>query len=302
MKGTGIVSTVIITILKFLVLCVLAFCIYKLVPKLLEYKASDDFYRKMRDEAITEIPDESENLYDETESETETESKKHKKKKKDDKKYLKIDWEKFKGTDIVGWLQLDNISYPILHSDSNETYIHHLPDGSYNYGGSLFLYSQNSPLFKDEASFIYGHNMRNGSMFGNLKKYTDSKYKDHEFYIYLPDGTRNTYKFYSVISVPDGHKVYTWSFGDVEEFINWQNMLLSLSAYKNSQTPSIDEKYVLLSTCNGPAGTSQRLLVVGQLTETIQTQEKASWYDNFLEDLQYKELLKETEDNKNDTE
>ena len=294
-KNNNIFATIVLTVIRLIIMSILVYCLYQIIPKLLEYKESDDVYERIRKEAIKENPDS-----EDTEAETSTdkeESEKQETETEDEslKKALHIDWEKFKGTDIVGWLQLDNISYPILQAEDNQTYLHHLPDGTYNYGGSIFLYSHNSPLFTDEASFIYGHNMANGSMFGLLKKYMDSKYKDHSFYIYLPDGTRKTYKFYSVISVPEGSFAYQWSFKDIQSFVEWQNKILESTMYSNSQTPSIDAQYTLLSTCNGPTGTSQRLLVVGQYEKTEQIQEKASWYDNYLEDLQFKEYLRENE-------
>ena len=286
-------ATVLNVTVKILLVCVLAYCLYKLIPKLLEYKESDDAYKKIRSEALKDPETEPETpresvLSEAEETETETETEKS--------DALRIDWEKFEGTDIVAWLELDEISYPVLHSDSNQKYLHHLPDGTYNYGGSIFLYSQNSPLFTDEASFIYGHNMANGSMFGKLRRYSDSKYRDHCFYVYLPDGTRRTYRFYSVVSVPDGSAAYRWSFGSEDEFMEWQKMLMNGSMYSNSATPSIDEKYVLLSTCHGPAGTSQRLLVIGQYEDSEQIQEPASWYEDYEENIRLDEAIKKESD------
>ena len=79
-----------------------------------------------------------------------------------------IDWERFAGTDCVGFLILDDIRYPVMQAEDNITYLHALPDGSYNYAGSLFLYADNCSDFSDVNSFVYGHSMADGSMFGKL--------------------------------------------------------------------------------------------------------------------------------------
>ena len=57
--------------------------------------------------------------------------------------------------------------------------------------GSIFIASENEDPFNDFNTVIYGHNMKNGSMFNNIKSYTDQSFADeHPYvYIYLPDGT-----------------------------------------------------------------------------------------------------------------
>lgn len=69
-----------------------------------------------------------------------------------------------------------------------------------------FLLNHNNPLFTDRSNFVYGHNMGNGSMFGRLKNYMTDASKDHLFYIYLPDGTRHVYQFFSVATVFQSQK------------------------------------------------------------------------------------------------
>lgn len=297
-KNNSIGLTVAIHLIRIAIAGIVVFCLWTYIPKLLEYKKSDDAYKKIRDDSVEEAPApqikpiKPLSFGIETEAETEPETEKD--------SILHIDWEDFKDTDVIGWIQLDDISYPILQGDTNRTYLHALPDRSYNYGGSIFLYSRNSALFDDRTSFVYGHNMANGSMFGKLRNYTDKKYKDHAFYIYLPDGTRRTYRFFAVVSVPDGSYPYTWDFATDSEFMDWQKKLINDSFYKNSPEPSEDAKYILLSTCHGRSGTSQRLLVIGQFEKEEVTQEKASWYGGYLNKI-YDRYHKDTEE-KNESE
>lgn len=199
---------------------------------------------------------------------------------------LTIDWDAYSGTEIVAWFQMDDISYPIMQHDDNQYYLNHLPDGSYNSGGTLFLLAENNALFSDSSCFVYGHNMGNGSMFGSLKHYTSEDFKGHPFYIYLPDGTRHTYTFYSVKVVDQNADAYTWSFASEESFLDWQKKIQNNSLVSTDCQPSKDAHYVTLSTCNGSYGTTNRLIVCGQECAVDQLQDPASWYESYAEQLQ----------------
>lgn len=82
--------------------------------------------------------------------------------------------------DVCGWLTLDDtgIDYPLLMGESNSTYLNRDLFGDHSVGGSLFLDYRNSRDFSDFTTIIYGHNMTQGKMFGNLVKYDDKKYFD----------------------------------------------------------------------------------------------------------------------------
>ena len=121
-----------------------------------------------------------------------------------------IDWEKLKDTDVVGWIRFENkpevIDYPIVKGETNDTYIHHLYTGEYNYGGSIFMNCENSSLFTDTNTILYGHNMYDGSMFHDLRYFLQEDYMktNGTLYIYLPDGTKHTYEVFSASYVMDG--------------------------------------------------------------------------------------------------
>ena len=77
-------------------------------------------------------------------------------------------------SEVIGWIYIPDteISYPLLHTQDNETYLHAAWDGTENVAGSIFLETQCSTDLTDFNTIIYGHNMRNGSMFGALKGIT----------------------------------------------------------------------------------------------------------------------------------
>ncbi|MBQ8329654.1 MAG: class B sortase, partial [Lachnospiraceae bacterium] len=93
--------------------------------------------------------------------------------------------------DVVGWIYSDGtqINYPVLRGESNDTYIHTMINGQYNSAGSIFMDFRNNPDLSDINTIIYGHHMKNGSMFASLHQYVHQDYYDeHKYMWYLtPD-------------------------------------------------------------------------------------------------------------------
>ncbi len=256
-------------VLVLICLSVFVLCLYKLLPKAEEYRQSAKAYRKIREEAVlTPAPPAPDEISAEAEKTPPSDA-------------GIIDWEPLKGMDAVAWLMLDDISYPVLQGDDNSEYLHALPDHTYNYGGSIFLDTVNSSSFTDSNSIIYGHNMADGSMFGSFhSRYGSAGYRDHSFCLYLPDGTKHTYTFFSVLTTETGSSVYTCAFRNDQAFLNWQNMLKQSARYENSPRPDRNARFVSLSTCYGMAGTTRRLVIVGIETGAETVQKPASWYRN----------------------
>ena len=95
--------------------------------------------------------------------------------------------------DIVAWIQIPGIDvdYPVVHGEDNEYYLHHTFQKEANKAGSIFLPYRNRADFTEQRVIIYGHNMKDGSMFGNLKKYQDNAFRKESgtAYLYLPEKT-----------------------------------------------------------------------------------------------------------------
>ena len=107
----------------------------------------------------------------------------------------KIDFEGLRAIneDIVAWIQIPGIGvdYPVVQGADNEHYLHYTFDGKANQAGSIFLDYRNRADFTDSKVILYGHNMKDGSMFSNLKKFqnADFRKKQGRVYLYLPDRT-----------------------------------------------------------------------------------------------------------------
>lgn len=93
--------------------------------------------------------------------------------------------------DIVGWIRIDGteIDYPIVQTDNNETYLKTDFEGEKNASGAIYLDFESEPDFSGRHNIIYGHHMKNGTMFKDIVKYKDETfYKEHQkITVYTPE-------------------------------------------------------------------------------------------------------------------
>lgn len=149
--------------------------------------------------------------------------------------------------DVVGWIDFDTlpISYPLMQGETNQDYLRTTYSGTKATAGSVFVESMNSADLEDRHTIIYGHNMKDGSMFGRLKKYVSPDFmeKNRYFTIYTPGGDAYLYEAVSCMVVPLDSYVYNLSFEDEEAYGNFLHMI----GYDGDDIP----QSVTLSTCAG---------------------------------------------------
>lgn len=154
--------------------------------------------------------------------------------------------------DAVAWLYCPDtvISYPVMHADDNETYLYALPDGTSNRAGSLFLECQNRADFSDGNSVIYGHNMKNGTMFGTLTKYAQQSYYDAHPYLFLftPDASYRIELIAGFVTDVDS-PVYTLA-NVPEQCAELLRIVAAQSDFVSDVLPANDERLITLSTCS----------------------------------------------------
>lgn len=102
---------------------------------------------------------------------------------------IRVDFEALlqENTDIVAWIYCPDtpINYPVVQSEDNSYYLRRLVNGTWNSSGTLFLDYRNEDDFSDVNCVIYGHNMKNGSMFGTLTNYKNQEYYEQHPALYL---------------------------------------------------------------------------------------------------------------------
>lgn len=171
-------------------------------------------------------------------------------------------------SDIVGWLRIRalDISYPVVQGKDNDYYLHRTFEKTDNFAGCLFVNSYNMGDFTDQNTIIYGHNMKNGSMFGKLKNFNDPEVfkKSRYFWIFTPDFIYQ-YRIFSASVVDKTGLTYQISFTD-DEFDQFISRAYSNSVVDNQGvTVTKEDRIVTLSTCTGDDST--RFVVMGKLAQ-----------------------------------
>ena len=189
-----------------------------------------------------------------------------------------VDFESLKkvNEDIIGWIRVNalDISYPIAQSTNNDYYLHRTFERVDNFAGCIFMEYQNHSDFSDKNTIIYGHNMKNGSMFGTLRKfYEDEVYeKAPYFWIYTPDKIYR-YDIFSCAEVAVDSLAYQITFSEEGSFEKYIDDAYSRSVVKgNDIKVTAEDKIVTLSTCTGNEST--RFIVQGKLSKTYWSKKK----------------------------
>lgn len=171
--------------------------------------------------------------------------------------------------EIIGWIKVTalDISYPIAQAEDNEYYLHNTFQKTYNFAGCIFMDYLNKSDMTDPNTLIYGHNMKNGSMFGKLKNfYEEGVYeKSPYFWIYTPDKIYK-YEIFSCSEVYADSKTYQMDFETAEDFQQYLNDAVERSVVKSNIAVTSQDKVVTLSTCTGNDAT--RFIVQGKLIAT----------------------------------
>ncbi len=170
--------------------------------------------------------------------------------------------------DIKGWLRLSavDISYPLVQGEDNDYYLHKTFEKEDNIAGCLFINYENEPDFTDTNTVVYGHNMKNGSMFGKLKQFRGEGVfeKSKYFWIFTPDLIYQ-YRIFSGMEVAKTGLTYQTNFrGD--EYKEFLKTAFERSELDNSDVSVTEEdRVVTLSTCTGDEAT--RFVIIGKLSQ-----------------------------------
>lgn len=171
---------------------------------------------------------------------------------------------KQQNSDVVGWIFFENedISYPVLFAGDNEKYLRTSIDGSYATAGSIFMEENNNPDFEDSHSIIYGHNMRNLSMFGKLKYYNreEDYYDSHQYFQIFVDGKIYRYQIFAYETVDENSFIYEVPFSADSNFENFISKINKISEKKTGVNVTKDDKVITLSTCS-TSGDQYRFVV-----------------------------------------
>jgi sortase B len=155
-------------------------------------------------------------------------------------------------SDIIAWIYCPDspIHYPIVQASDNDYYLHRMPDGNSNKAGSIFMDCRNRSDFSDWNSIVYGHNMKNNTMFGTLDRYKEQAYYESHpvWYLLTPD---QNYKLELIAGyVTDTDSDIYQSIQTKEERDALLDSLKAASVFSSDVKVEEKEKLVTLSTCS----------------------------------------------------
>lgn len=169
-----------------------------------------------------------------------------------------VDWKALKkvNPDVQGWLYQKGtvINYPVVQGTDNDTYLHTRFDKQWSGGGTLFVDCRMEKDFKGFNSIIYGHHMKDGSMFRSIRGYTkeDGYYDKHKILeLATPHGNYHLVVFSAFITKATDEDTYKMTYDEAEKqaYIDraWERSELPIT--KDSVDVTKNDRLVTLSTC-----------------------------------------------------
>ena len=249
-KNRGLIGLLIIFIIIFL--GALAMTVRALLPYLeagREYKKLEKFY-------VQEVPEKQQNEAAESNQTQEL-------------CQIAVNWKELKemNPDIVGWIYGEDtkINYPVVQGKDNTFYLTHMADQSKNSSGSVFMDYRNTERSELSNEILYGHHMKNGSMFAELQKYKSQEYYEaHSCFYYLTETGNYRLEILRAGILTGDSELYQLAFESQEE----REAYVKRWEGKSKIVPVFSEKndtpLMTLSTCSYETKNA-RFVVQGQL-------------------------------------
>lgn len=170
--------------------------------------------------------------------------------------------------DVYGWIEIPGtkVDYPIVqHPDDNSYYLDKTPDGQSNQEGSIFSERYNKKDFSDPVTVLYGHNMKNGDMFGELHRYEDRDFfREHRTIHIYTEKKMLEYEVFAATLFDNRHILQSYDFTSEEVLMQYIREVRGVHDMRSYYDTSIqiekDDHILVLSTCHG-MGSNYRYLI-----------------------------------------
>ncbi len=153
---------------------------------------------------------------------------------------------------IRAWLKQDGtvINYPVAQAKDNQYYLYRLLNGKWNVKGTLFIDYRNRHPFHDFLTVIYGHRMKDRSMFWHIADYRNTSYysKYPEMTLYTPD-ENYTLKIFAAATIPADSPKYKFDFSSRQGKQDYLDWIQKKTVLHTDVTVSASDRIVMLSTC-----------------------------------------------------
>ncbi|MGL4742360.1 MAG: class B sortase [Sarcina sp.] len=229
--------------LNISLISILGFSLFKIGSKVIDYKKADKTYSQVKE------------VFNNTHNSSSTD------------KYLKL---KEINNDYKFWINIDNtnVDYPVVQTTNNQKYLKTDFNGQESTSGAVFLDFRNT--FNDDFNrIIYGHNMKNKSIFNNVENFKKKDFFDKNNKIHITDENyKYTFEVFSVYTA-DGSKnadshIMINNTDDSETLQKYLNTIINKSLFKKDLEISSNDKIITLATCSYE-GLDIRTVVHGKL-------------------------------------
>lgn len=207
-------------------LCMFVWAGYTLISRQSEYNAAQNEYDDLRDQF-----------------------------KKTTQSPIDFDGLKKENSETVGWLEIPSakISYPIVQASDNDKYLTTSFDGTASKSGAIFLDCDSSSDMMGRHTIIYGHHMRDGSMFANLVDFKDADYfrENSEITLYTPDRTLNLTVIAAYAQSGSDGSVRKFTFEDDADFHEFVEQRIAMSPNQRTgiDVSNVERLYTFI-TCS----------------------------------------------------
>lgn len=225
------VKNVILTLLIIFFIAVIIFSGIQLIKWYLGNKANNDIIEEIKESNIISYNENDENVSE-------------------------VDFEKLKNinSDAVGYIEVPNtnISYPVVQAKNNDYYLTYNFKKEYNSAGWIFMDYRNDLDGNDKNIIIYGHNRRDGSMFGSLKNILSPDWYNNEsnkYVTFIIEQGNLKYEVFSIYQIEREDYYIQTSFSDNEDYESFIRTITNRSIKNYNVNVSSEDSILTLSTC-----------------------------------------------------
>lgn len=173
--------------------------------------------------------------------------------------------------EVRAWVRLADtaINFPVVKTTDNSYYLNHRFDEVKNKLGTPFIDAGNIGDFSDRHTVIYGHALKDGSMFGSLWEYENPNYytRHPEIQLFLPDGTQKTLQVFACSRVDAVRSAIPISFSSEAEFLSFIDSLNETSAFTSNIKITSGDRIVSFCVVL-PDGGDGRLLISCKISDS----------------------------------
>lgn len=170
--------------------------------------------------------------------------------------------------DYIGWIHIEGtaVSYPITQAGDNDYYLYRMFDGTYNGAGCVYMDYKNSASWTDQHTIIYGHNMKNGTMFADAVNYRKQEFYDaHPTGILMTPNGNFELQFFSAYSPGVNESAWETEFTSQEFYEDWLQKAKERSVFESDVTPTAEDRVITLSTCTYDHRSDSRFVILAIL-------------------------------------